>query len=230
MTLGYPDLSKRLDAIRDAVAWASKVKVLWIDQTDRVRAREANIPWIELQPRRIEKTNRTDVMHLDLETAGTEGTLEFPRQEVSVSHCTIHLQARGRSRSQRPLESGWYALTRVQNRINTTYPKNKWIRPNNLAFSEMGSEVLNMPTLQINDNRIENNAILEFAYDTVLCEVDAANVGTWIDRVLVSSDIQTMDDSLQLDEEVMGYADSVHVVDEDGNFVVDENGHFITEG
>lgn len=228
MSYDYPDLSRRLDAVKDAVAWASGVNAVWIDQNDGGRVRQPNKAWIELRPRRILDAGTQDVRHVDLETPETEGTLEFPRQEVYVLHKEIQFEARARSRSQEHTESGWFALMKTQDRLFQSYAINRWMKPNYMARNKMG-DVVNMPRLKVFDNRVEDVAVLEFSINTALCDTDSTNLGTWIDRALVSSNLintdgNPLDESLQLDDEVMGWADATHVVDENGNFVVDGNG------
>lgn len=228
----YPDLPKRLDALKEAVAWASGVKVVWMDQDDGGRVKEPNTPWIALRPRRIKETAPPGIRHEDLETAETEGTLTNPRQEITISYKEIDFEARARSRRQDHSMSGWYAATRLQSRITKSYIRNKWYKPYNLAISNVG-DVVNMPRDLIYDDRMEDIAIFEFSVETILCDRDESELGTWIDRCLVTSGFNMgdtpLDSSLQLDDEVMGWADGAHVIDEYGNFVVDEFGNYMIE-
>lgn len=230
----YPDLPKRLDALKEAIEWASEVKVVWMDQDDGGRVKEPNKAWIELRPRRFRETAPPGIRHEDLETAETEGTLTNPRQEVTISYKEIDFEARARSRRQDHPLTGWYAAVRLQSRITKSYALGKWYKPNNLAISNIG-EVFNMPRELMYDDRKENLAIFEFSVETILCDKDEADLGTWIDRCEVTSDFKidentSLDSSLQLDDEVMGWADATHVVDENGDFVIDEFGNYVITG
>jgi hypothetical protein len=206
----YPDLPKRMEAVKKAIAWAAGIDAVWRDQDDGGVVRKGK-PWVELRPRTFREIGIPDKRQEDLETAETEGTLENPRQEVQVFWKEIDFEARFRSRSQKHKMTGWYAA------------------PYELGLATVG-DVLNMPEVKLVADRTEDLAVLEFTFNATLCEVDEAALGTWIDRCLVTSDLSPLDDSLQLDDEVMGWADAVHVVDADGNYVVDEHGNFVTQG
>lgn len=223
----YPDLPKRMEEVKRAVAWASGIDVFWRDQDDGGVVRKGK-PWVELRPRTFREIGIPDKRQEDLETAETEGTLENPRQEVQVSWKEIDFEARFRSRSQEHRMTGWYAAVRAQSKLRSTYAKDTFFKPYELGLATVG-DVLNMPEVKLVADRTEDLAVLEFTFNATLCEVDEAALGTWIDRCLVTSDLSPLDSSLQLNNEVMGWADAVHAVDNDGNFEVDEHGNFILE-
>ncbi len=225
----YPDLPKRLDELKEAVAWASGVKTVWIDQNDGGVVRKTNKPWIELRPKRFQSIGTGEIRSTDLETALTEGTLDYPRQELLVDWYEVFFEARCRSRKQEHKVSAWYAGLQFKTRIRSSYALHKWLKPMQFSIVDIG-DVMNMPEIKTHDGRVEDAAIIEFSLNTVVCEIDTAGLGTWIDRCLVTSDITPLDDTLQLDDKVMGWADAVYVVDTEGNFVVDEHGNFILEG
>lgn len=227
----YPDLSTRLEAIKDAVSWAAGVNTVWRDQNDGGIVRRGNTPWVELRPRRLQKIGQDEIRHIDLETPTTEGTLDWPRQELIVAQREIFFMALFKSRSQEHVSSAWYAAARMQTMLNSTFLREKWLIGNMLSIIGVG-DVQNMPETRVFQDRREDIAIIEFSIGATLCEEDAASVGSWIDRVLVTSNIKRgdtpLDSSIQLDDDVMGWADAVHVVDSEGNFAVDSNGVFVT--
>jgi hypothetical protein len=218
-----------MEAVKKAIAWAADIHAVWRDQDDGGVVRKANKPWVELRPRTFREVGIPDKRQEDLETPENEGTLENPRQEVQVFWKEIDFEARFRSRSQKHKMTGWYAAVRAQSKLRSTYVKDTFLKPFDLGLATVG-DVLNMPEVKLVADRTEDLAVLEFTLNATLCEVDESALGTWIDRCLVTSNLIPLDDSLQLNDEVMGWADAVHVVDDDGNYVVDEYGNFVIEG
>jgi len=226
----YPDLPKRMDAVREAVQWAAGINAVWRDQDDGGIVRRENRAWIELRPRRIQRVGWDDRRHVDLETPDTEGTLKWPRQELLVSWREIYFEARFRSRTQEHDCAAWYYAARMQTRLQSSYLKEKWLSGNLLAIADIG-DVINMPDTLVFQNRREDIAIVEFTLNATLCEEDGASVGSWIDRVLVTSNIKCgdtpIDASLQLNDDVMGWPYGTFVIDKDGKYVVDKHGAFV---
>ena len=225
----HPDLPKRFDELKKAVSWASEINTVWRNQDDGGIVRKANKAWVELRPTRFMEVGTDEVRHEDLETAATEGTLDSPRQDVLVSWREIFFEARFRSRSQKHKMSGWYAAMRFKTRMKAPYLCQEWLKPMHFSLVGVG-DVWDMPEVKIFDDRREDIAIVEFSLNAVLCEADETSVGTWIDRCLVSSDIDGLDDSVELDDEVMGWPDATIVVDNDGTPVVDGNDNLVLEG
>jgi hypothetical protein len=228
-TFEHPDLSKRFDAIREALQWASRVDVVWRDQNDGGRVKEPLKTWAELRPTIIAETGYGDVRSVDLETPLTEGTLQWPRQEVSIAWYNVTFEAMYRSRVQDYTQSGIIAAALAKTKLRQSHVLTKWLRPNISALIDIGDAV-NMPETKVFDGRTENIAMLMFSIAMTLCETDATNVGTWIDRCLVSSNLTPMDDSLQLQDEVMGWPDETVVVDSNGTVVTAHDGLIVTKG
>jgi hypothetical protein len=223
----YPDLPIRFDELKKAVSWAAEIEAVWIDQDDGGIVREANKPWIELRPKRFTSVGTDEIRNEDLETPLTEGTLDYPRQEVLVSWQQVFFEARFRSRSQQHKMSGWYAGVRFKTRMKSRYALQKWLKPMLFSVADIG-DVLNMPDVKVEDDRVEDVAIIEFSLNTVLCESDESGLGTWIDRCLVSSDLDCYTGP-ELVDEVMGWPDATIVVDSNGTPVVTTNGNLILE-
>jgi hypothetical protein len=225
----YPDLPKRFDHLKRAVAWAAEINTVWRDQDDGGIVRKANKPWVELRPRRIASIGVDEIRHQDLETPLTEGTLDWPRQELQVAWKEMFFEMRFRSRSQKHKSSAWYAGTRFQTRFRGTYPLQKWLKPMQFSIVNIG-DVVNMPETKPFQDRVEDLAVIEFSLNALLCDADEANVGTWIDRCEVSSDITCLQVDANLDDVVMGWPDGTIVVDSEGTPVVDGNGNLVLEG
>jgi hypothetical protein len=218
MTYTAPDLDKRMDAIREWATWAAGCKVVWIDQSDRDRIREPREYWGELRPRRISTLGTDEIVHVDLEPTADPGDLplEHPRQDVVYSLKVIEFDLRFKARDQRHLRSAWYAAVKAQTRIKNPYALEKWFKPLCWGVAEVG-DVLNMGEIMIHDDRIEGSAIFTFNMSTTISDTDAAAVGTWIEKVEISSKdeqgnpgliqadgVTPLDPSLQFDKEVIG--------------------------
>jgi hypothetical protein len=201
----HPDLDKKMEAVRDWLAWCSESNIIWIDQKDGGNFRKANRVWGELRPRQITRQGTDEIRYEDVDNQA--GDAEFPRQDVLISWRQIAFELRMRSRDQEHRQSAWYAATRADARSSHRYGRNRWLKPMDLAFAD-AEAVVNMPTIIEWDDRIEDVANWEFRLNTFLCDRDAAAVGTWIESIEVSSNIRNvvgepLDASLQLNEESM---------------------------
>lgn len=209
MSFVHPDPAEKMNAIRDGLCWAADVPVVWIDQTDGGRVREANEVWGELRPRQITKRGQDERRDTDLEdvTPALPAPLEQPRQSCIAALRNLNMELVLKSRSQEHRASAWFAGTRAQIKIGSEYMREKYLKPVGLSFVN-ARDVINMPSMTIHDDRIEDVALIEFDMETFFIDEDATMFGTWIEQVEVSSTLKhsasvPLDASIQLDKELM---------------------------
>jgi len=195
----------RMEAIKAWAKWASGKNVVWRYQSDGGRVREANTVWLDLAPTRIIRIGTDEVCYKDIDNEAGDAT--YPMQMVYVGLRKLQFELRAMSRSQEHTMSAWEALTNVHSKAFSRYAIDKYFQPYNMSLAELG-DVFNMPLTKIFDMRIEDVALFEFEMNTVLTDEDAHELGTYIETILISSDVQhdggetSLPDSVQLDNEV----------------------------
>ncbi len=166
--------------------------------------------WENKPEPRVRQSNRVwaTIAFAGLVPLGTDGVRHDetgdatnPRQEVRQGDRLFKIQIKVKSRDQNHRMTAWYAASQVQLRLNQTYAKEKWLDPNDLKIATVG-EVIPMPAV-LHDNRFEDVAVLEVAFNTTIYDTDAASIGTWIEQAEVSSAVDGWDSSLELDDETM---------------------------
>lgn len=209
MSFVYPDPATKMDAIRDGLCWGADVPVVWINQNDGGRVREAHQVWGELRPRQITKIGQDERRDTDLEavTPALPAALDEPRQSCIVALRNLNMELRLRSRSQEHRNSAWFAGALAQINIGSEHMREKYFKPFGLSFVN-ARDVVDMPDMRIHDDRIEDVAVLEFDIETFFIMEDATMFGTWIEQVEVTSKLRDcsgalLDASIQLDKELM---------------------------
>jgi hypothetical protein len=201
MTFQAPDLPVKFEAFREALEWASGVKIFWRHQSLEGRHREANEVWGELQIFNIQKLGIDDIRYVET------GVSAAPLKATQCGNRILKFQLNMRSRSQEHRQTGWYAATKAQQRINSPFVRTKWLDANELALATVG-DVIDAPDGFEWDNRVEDIAVLEFDMNTILTDVDDAAVVGCIETIKASTGFKNVDgndwpSSLQLDDEVM---------------------------
>ena len=202
MTIAYPPIAKRTEAIKDWACWATGVTAVWGDQPDGGLVRDSDAPWIELRPKRIMKVGTDEKIHEET------GDATWPRREVTVAQRVLTFEMRGFSRSQDHWAAGWAALLDAHIKMENRAGKDKYFSPNCLSLNTVG-DIINMPTERIFDSRIEDIAMFEFSMNTTLTDIDSRSIGSWIEQVEVTSEIKDaggedlLDSSIQLNDEVL---------------------------
>jgi hypothetical protein len=205
MTFSAPDLADKFDLIRDALEWAvnDSIRIFWKHQALEGRNREPNQVWGELMPFSITRLGTDEIRY---ENIGSNPVTAL--QAVQCGNRLLTFQLNMRSRSQEHRTSAWMAATRGQMRISSPHVRTTWFtQANELGLATVG-DVIPMPDGYVNDDRIEDVSVMEFAINTVLNETDAANIVYLIDQIKASTGFKNVDGNdwpsgLQLTNEVM---------------------------
>lgn len=209
MTFAFPGVPDKLNNILKWARWATGEAVEWQDQNRNARLGAKHAIWGELRPVRIEVVGEDEIRYEDLEDTDPPpaSPLDFPLQACVSGTRLLVFQFRMFSRSQEHNHAAWHALMLAQTRIKAPYARSAFFRPKELAIVEIG-DVINMPVERVFDQRVEDIALFEFTLSTVVNEIDETAIGTWIESIKASSDLNdaggvSLDPSLQLDDEVM---------------------------
>lgn len=196
--MNSPTLPQKMEAIRNAISWAGRgLPVFFVRQKEGGRIREPNRNWGEIELfsiRTIEQDYVTDIDR-DNET----GNDPEPRQEIAIGTRQITLQLSIRSRTQEPEKSGWYDATDLSLRLAYSRVADIWLRPNNIVLNQIS--VINDKPYNY-ENRIEDLALFELVFLTVIEDNDSTARGTWIESIDVTSEIDDMQEALQMDKEI----------------------------
>jgi hypothetical protein len=205
MTIQYPPITKRMDAVKDWVCWATGETTVWVDQADGGRVREPNEVWCEIRPTAISKIGVDEIVYKDVDNEA--GNAQYPAQGVTYSLRNIDFEIRAKSRSQEHDQSAWNALLTAHLKVYSEYGRNRYFAPYAWSLIDV-SDIMNMPQLETHDMRVEDIALFTLSLSTVFVEADATAVGTWIETTEITSDIKdaggtSLPASIQLDDEVL---------------------------
>jgi len=183
------DWPQKLLALQEAVHWAARARatVVFRDSSAADSARQGRQPWVTLALGAITSIGQDSVSHVDV-GAGQVEVYEGQRE--------FTLDMRAFAREQRLGEQAWYLLSQVRDRLRrSAYARDRWLAPNDIAIVDLRDVVNLSPRAW--DGRAESEAALEARFATSVCERDDANATTWIETVLLSSDLG-IDASLEL--------------------------------
>jgi hypothetical protein len=194
-----------MEAVKGWVSWATNETTVWRDMNDGGRVREANEVWIELRPTKITKIGTDEIRYFDVDNEA--GNALYPMQEATYSVRVIDFEIRAKSRSQEHLNSAWSALLLAHAKAYNRHGHNKYFVPYTWSLNDV-SDIINMPSMEMHDMRVEDTALFTISLNTVLVDYDAAAVGTWIESTEITSDIKdaggtSLPAALQLDDEVL---------------------------
>ncbi len=200
--LEFPDLPVQLKSLQECVAWAAGCPVFWQDNSEGMM-RKANQVWCELRLRTLAGIGTDEVRY------GDAGDVPWPRTVVQAGLRDMNVQATFRSRQQNFADANvaWYAATRAQLRIRGEYPRQKFLKPVQMALLSPGT-VLNMPFDRDWQDRAEDSAVLDMMLSIVVSDCDSAAFGSWIEHVKLTSNLKhtaaiSLNSTLQLDDEVI---------------------------
>ncbi len=203
MTICFPPVAKRMEAVRDWTCWATGETTVWRDQADGGRVREPNEVWVTVRPTGIAKMGVDEIAYADVDNEA--GDAQYPRQEYIYSWRTVDFEIRAKSRSQEHDVSAWNALLTAHLKAYNRYGQDKYFAPYGWSLIDV-SEIINMPSLETHDLRVEDIALFTLSLNTVF--LDAGAIGTWIETTEITSDIKdaggtSLPASIQLDDEVL---------------------------
>lgn len=184
------DWPHKLLALQEALHWAARGRatVVFRDANAASSARQSRRPWIEIAVDSISMIGQDNVSRVD-DGAGGQTEVYEGQREFSVD-------VRAYSREQTPGQQAWYIADLARTRLRRSkYARERWLDPHDLAIVDM-REVVNLSP-RVWDGRAEGEASLEMRLATNVCETDEANATTWIETVLLSSDLG-IDPSLEL--------------------------------
>lgn len=196
--MNSPTLPQKMEAIRNAISWAGRgLPIFFVRQKEGGRIREPNRNWGEIELFSIRTVERDYVTDIDRDNE--TGNDPEPRQEVAIGTRQITLQLSVRSRAQEPEKSGWYDAADLSLRLAYNRVDDIWLRPNNITLGQI--TVINDKPYQY-ENRIEDLALFELVFFTVIEDNDNAARGTWIESIDATSEIDGLPDAAQMDREI----------------------------
>lgn len=219
-TIG-PDWATKMATLTRGLEWASGVQGVWKFQADAFQAPQNNDPWFELRMRRvfaIGKAEGLDVDNIDPATGAIDVT--NPRKEVAVTQVEFRCEMRVLGRDQDHDTVAWVIADTARTRMGLPYFRdgylNKTPDPNdpaavpsaNMSVIEL-FDVVPMPGPEVVADRWQSEAILELRLATTTVQDDPAAVGTWIEKVEISSNLLQPDGEtplptpLQLDDRLI---------------------------
>ena len=217
MTTVGPNWRTKLATLTRGLEWASGVKGVWKFQHDAFQAPQNNDPWFELRMRRIFELGPDEVLNCDNIDPNTgEPDATNPRKEVVAGQREFRCEMRVFGRDQEHDQAAWVVADRTRSRMRMSHFTNEFLNkpptdpddvPSaNIALVELFDVIAMPPTVKVVSDRWQSEALLEMRFATVTAEEDDAAVGTWIERVEISSDLRQpggvtpLDSSLQLDD------------------------------
>lgn len=207
--------ANKLEWLTRGMEWATGVCGVWKFQMDAFQAPENNDPWFELRMRRIFETGQDEVCQVDnIDPVTGLPDATSPRAEVVVGQREFLCELRVFGRDQEHDVVAWVIAERARTRMRLPYFRQTFLSPppaDDIIQPEMSLitlfDVVPMPSPeQVVMDRWQSEAVLEMRLATVVRESDGAAVGTWIEKVALSSDklLQPdgetpLDDSIQID-------------------------------
>ena len=193
----YPALDQQLEAVRQAVEWASGCSVYWNNQSDEGRKRD-NKPWCTLRMDRLSTIAPTETLY--------EETPEGNYLEIITSQSQAEIVAEFRSRTQVITESGSYAAAKAKIRLDSDFVKRKFLNEKNVSLSSMGDVVTTISGVD-NEGRSENEAELTFILNIAINETDENMTISTIEKTELTSELYKenvkMNPALQWDPELI---------------------------
>ncbi len=204
-----PTWENKTDAIRDSIKWASGVFGDWKFKHKAFQLPKNNEPWFELKMGRIRPLGIDEIRNEDnIDPITEEPDVTNPRRELVCGQRQFFVEARFYGRDQSHDVVAWLIAERARARLRFDFPRDEWLKPNEVAISEM-LEVVPMPEpLQVVVERIQSEAVFELSFATSINEFDSAAVGTWIESVEISSNLLnaggvSLDPRIQMINEVL---------------------------
>ena len=204
----HPTWLQKVNALRDACAWATGTHGDWAYRKEAFGDPDDNDPWFELRMGRMRELGVDDLCYIDNGIPAGDPGGEEPRQDMIVGQRQFFVELRTFNRDQEQDVVAWVVAERARTRMRLPYVRERFLNPVSVTLAEL-FEVVPMPSPRAPvELRWQSEAVLEMDFATVVAETDAAAVGTWIESVRVSSDLKncagvSLDPSIQLDNEVM---------------------------
>jgi hypothetical protein len=174
----YP-LPLKLDALEQALSWASKAPISFMEPQPYRRKEENKVIGF-IVPTRI-MDSELEIINVDLE-AGSSIRLDYPRQEVIYSVKEFTFSIDFHSRDSRHEVAAWSYALNLQTRLTGKYIRDRWLDPYQWRVEEVG-DIINIPSGVLFDNRVEGKANLELKLATCLTDRDSANIGTYFEKI-----------------------------------------------
>ena len=222
MSVIGPDWKTKLDTLTRGLEWASGVRGVWKFQDDAFQAPESNDPWFELRMARVFSIAPDETVQCDnVDPVTALPDVESPRKEVVIGQREFRCELRAFGRDQDHDVVAWVIAERTRTRMGLAYFRDEFLNktpdPNdpaavpsaNMAIVELFDVFPMPPTNQVIMDRWQSEAVLEMRLATTVAEDDPAAVGTWIEKVEISSKIKQpdgvtpIDSSLQLDNRLI---------------------------
>ena len=202
--------------------WASGVCGVWKFQDEAFQAPESNDPWFELRMARVFSISPDETVQCDnIDPVTGLPDPVSPRKEVVIGQREFRAELRAFGRDQDHDVVAWVIAERTRTRMGLAYFRDEFLNktpdPNdpaavpsaNMAIVELFDVFPMPPTNQVIMDRWQSEAVLEMRLATTVAEDDPAAVGTWIEKVEISSNIlqpdgvTPIDSSLQLDNRLI---------------------------
>ena len=222
MSVIGPDWKTKLDTLTRGLEWASGVCGVWKFQDEAFQAPESNDPWFELRMARVFSIGPDETAQCDnIDPVTKLPDKKNPRKEVVIGQREFRCELRAFGRDQDHDVVAWVIAERTRTRMGlsyfcdvflnkTPYPNDPAAVPSaNMAIVELFDVFPMPPTNQVIMDRWQSEAVLEMRLSTTVAEDDPAAVGTWIEKVEISSNIKQpdgvtpIDPSLQLDNRLI---------------------------
>ena len=208
-----PTWSDKLDTLTRGLEWATEVQGAWKYQHGAFQVPQNNDPWFELRMMRVFSVGNAEVANcpnIDLNTGDPDAT--NPRKEVAISQKEFRCDVRVFGRDQSHDVVAWVVADKARTRMRLPYFTGEFLNNQadttgapsmNMAIVELFDIVPMPPPTQAVQNRWQSEAMLEMRMSTSTAEDDPAAVGSIIEAVEISSDLQPLDSSLQWDNELI---------------------------
>ena len=221
---------QKLDLLTRGLEWAAgrpgeRICGVWKFQADAFEAPKSNDPWFELRMRRVFELGPAEVCQVDnIDSVTNQPDPTNPRKEVVVGRREFRCDMRVFGRDQEHDVVAWVIAERARTRMRLSYfideflnkippppadPNDPVIPSANMSIIELFDVVAMPPTEQVIMDRWQSEAVLEMRMATTVAEDDPSAVGTWIEKVEISSNILQPDGvtplpaALQLDNRLI---------------------------
>ncbi len=205
------DWKCKLATLTRGLEWASGVPGVWKFQNDAFQAPSSNDPWFELRMRRLFEVAPAEVVACDnIDPATGQIDLANPRIDLTVLTLEFICELRTFGRDQEHDVVAWVIANTARSRMRMPYFRTEFLNktpnvadPNpvpsaNLAIVEL-FDVVAMPGPEVVSDRWQSEAVLEIRLATTEAHTDPAGVGTWIEKVEISSNIKQPDGATPID-------------------------------
>jgi hypothetical protein len=207
----------KLDSLTRGLEWASGVCGAWAFQADAFQAPDHNDPWFELRMGRITRLGQDEVCSVDnIDPSTGLPDVTNPRAEIAVGQREFIAQLRVYGRDQEHDTVAWAIAEKCRTRMHLDYFNTTFLRipfidgaanamDPQLAIVDLFDVVAMPKPEQVISNRWQSEAVLEMRMSTKVAETDGAAIGTWIEKVQLTSDNllqcggDPLDASLQID-------------------------------